>query len=78
MPTQKKSNPAVAATTKKDKRGIDGGNSFDTKLETTETNTTTKGMGSVDDLLGLSFSGFNQTPSNVVPPSFSLFDFLSL
>ena len=51
------------------------GNLFDIKLETTEgnTTTTTTGMGSVDDLLGISFSGFNQTSSNAVPPS-SLFD----
>lgn len=53
------------------------GNPFDIKLETTEgnttTTTTTTGMGSVDDLLGISFSGFNQTSSNAVSPS-SLFD----
>jgi len=68
--------------TTKNKTSIDDWNSFDTKLETTEENTTTNGMGSVDDLLGFSFSGFNQTfpdfnqtPSNAVPPSsFSLFD----
>jgi len=58
---------------------MDDGNSIDTKLETTEKNPTTEGMGSVDDLLGISFSGFNnQTPSNAVPPtSFSLFGFSS-
>jgi len=56
---------------------IDDGNSFDAMLETTEKNTTTaESMGSVDDLLGISFSGFNHTPPNTVPPSsFSLFDF---
>jgi len=54
---------------------MDSGNPFDTKLETTEKNTTTNGMGSVDDLLDFSFPGFNQTPSNTVPFSFSLIDF---
>lgn len=54
---------------------VDGGNPFDTKLEATEGNATTMGMESVDDLLGISFSGFNHTSSNGVPPSsFSLFD----
>ena len=75
MPTRKntKTNTTREATAK---TSIDDGNSFDTKLETTDKNTTTNGMGSVDDLLGLSFSGFNQTPSNAVPPSsFSLIDF---
>jgi len=55
---------------------MDDKNSFDTKLETIEKNT--NGMGSVDDLLGILFSGFNQSPSNaVLPSSFSLFDLSS-
>jgi hypothetical protein len=59
---------AVTNTTKgENPRIFDGGNPIDTKLEANTTTTT--GMGSVDDLLGISFTGFNQTPSNDVPPS---------
>ena len=65
--------PAVPKEKEEDP-SIDGGRSpFDTKLEA-EGNMTTTSMESVDDLLGISFSGFNQTPSNAVPPS-SLFTF---
>lgn len=83
IPTQNESKTPVAAHTKKTNTKTNttrmyDGNSIDTKLETTEKNTTTEGMGSVDDLLDLSFSDFNQTPSNAVPPtSFSSFDFSS-
>ena len=78
MPTRKNTKTNTNTTGEVTVKDIDQGNSFDTKLETTEKNTTTNGMGSVDDLIGLSFSGFNQTPSNSVPPSsFSLFDFSS-
>lgn len=74
MLTQNESKTAKAATKKITKNMVDGGNPFYTKLEATEGNTTT-GMGSIDDLLGISFSGFNHTPSNAVPPSsFSFFD----
>ena len=70
--------PVGVDTTKTSTTSIDNWSFFDTKMETTEKNTATNGngMGSVD-LLGLSnsFSGFNQTPSNADPPSFSLFDF---
>jgi hypothetical protein len=57
---------------------VGSGNLFDIELEATGGKTTslstTTGMGSVDDLSGIfSFSGFNQTSSNAVPPS-SLFD----
>jgi len=66
------------ATEEEDTQSIDDEHSFDTKVETIEKNTTTRGMGSVDDLQGISFSGFNQSPSNaVLPSSFSLFDFSS-
>jgi hypothetical protein len=80
--TQNESSTAVAAVAtvaqKKVEKTMDSGNPFDTKLETTEKNTTTNGMGSVDDLLDFSFPGFSQTPSNtVLPSSFSLFDFSS-
>ena len=69
------SQTALAAVTNTTKRqNIDGGNPIDTKLGVNTTATTTTGMGSVDDLLGISFTGFNQTPSNDAPPS-SLFTF---
>jgi len=74
MAPKKANVPEASAAQSSD--GVVSGKIGEAQVDATGGNTATQGVGSVDDLRGLSFTGFNPMPSTTLRPS-SLFDSFS-